>query len=626
MYISKRVFLTIITLFIVIFFLFMSLTIYGNILADDDFVNEHASQEVVDTLSNALNAEGININSSDSSNSLLESVIPNDVISSKPRNVAIILPSGDVKVQETVQLWCSLYKYRYELFSYWPEASEIKGFDILICDGIPETSYDINKFSDVCESGVDIVITQLQDIKPLSDSSVLRNSLGIRRIVSKEYEIDGVHLFGDFYLCNDRLYHDDDDYGEKDDMHLTIPYFTLRPGYEVYAVAILDDQDELNIDNEEMPPLLWRTVTGNSNVFVINSNVFSDNALLGTLTAFISRTSRTFVYPVANAQANCIINYPWLMAENNDMLSELYGHRADTLSWSVLWPSVVQTIYNYNQTADFYVSAQTDYSIEAEDSNDMASYAIKQIRKLLGTMGLSLKQTSDQELDDVLECNSKFFNEVVPKWRFSSVYCGDFEPHDLEPHLSDKNGILGDVSMVLYDRENGDPLISSLNDNVLLLGLTSYGFSHEAVDDIELISNETALALDLQYIDIDRVLYPNNDEDYWNKLSIKWASGITYYNDFKQFDFVLADELERRIRKLISCNYDYYETENQLKISINKSSNDEPAYFVIRMFNSIPDSISGGKLIKLSDTSYILEAYENEVIITEENMYKLESP
>lgn len=64
MYISKRVFLTIITLFIVIFFLFMSLTIYGNILADDDFVNEHASQEVVDTLSNALNAEGININSS----------------------------------------------------------------------------------------------------------------------------------------------------------------------------------------------------------------------------------------------------------------------------------------------------------------------------------------------------------------------------------------------------------------------------------------------------------------------------------------------------------------------------------------------------------------------------------
>ena len=77
---------------------------------------------------------------------------------------------------------------------------------------------------------------------------------------------------------------------------------------------------------------------------------------------------------------------------------------------------------------------------------------------------------------------------------------------------------------------------------------------------------------------------------------------------------------------MITCNYDYYETENQLKISINKSSNDEPAYFVIRMFNSIPDSISGGKLIKLSDTSYILEAYENEVINTEENMYKLESP
>lgn len=623
MYISKRVFLTIITLFIVIFFLFMSLTIYGNILADDDFINEHASQEVVDTLSDALNSEGINI---DSSSSLLESVIQDDVISSKPRNVALILTADNGITLETVKTWCSLYKYRYEIFNYWPKSFELKEFDILICNNIPETSYDIKNFNDICEAGADIIITQLSDIKPLNDSVILRDSLGISRIVANEYEIDGVHLFGDFYLCDDRLYYDDDDYGEEDDMRLKIPYFILRPGYEVYAVAILDDQDELNIEDEEMPPLLWRTVTGNSNVFVINSDVFSDNALLGTLTAFISRTSRTFVYPVANAQTNCIFNFPWLMAENNDSLSMLYGHRADTLSWSVLWPSVVQTIYNYNQTADFYVSAQTDYSAEAQDSNDMAGYAIKQIRKLLGTMGLSLKQTSDQPLDEVLEYNSKFFDEIVPKWRFSSVYCGDFVPQELEPYLSDGDGLLGGVSMVLYDRKYGDPLISSLKNNVLLLGLTSYGFSHEAVDDIELISNETALALDLQYIDMDRVLYPTNDNDYWNNLSIKWASAVTYYNDFDEFDFVLADELEQRIRNLISCDYDYFETENQLKICINKPSNSEPKYFVIRMFNTKPDKISGGKITKLSDTSYLVEAYENEIIITEENLFKLEAP
>ena len=285
----------------------MSLTIYGNILADDDFINEHASQEVVDTLSDALNSEGINI---DSSSSLLESVIQDDVISSKPRNVALILTADNGITLETVKTWCSLYKYRYEIFNYWPKSFELKEFDILICNNIQETSYDIKNFNDICEAGADIIITQLSDIKPLNDSVILRDSLGISRIVANEYEIDGVHLFGDFYLCDDRLYYDDDDYGEEDDMRLKIPYFILRPGYEVYAVAILDDQDELNIEDEEMPPLLWRTVTGNSNVFVINSDVFSDNALLGTLTAFISRTSRTFVYPVANAQTNCIFKAP----------------------------------------------------------------------------------------------------------------------------------------------------------------------------------------------------------------------------------------------------------------------------------------------------------------------------
>lgn len=409
-------------------------------------------------------------------------------------------------------------------------------------------------------------------------------------------------------------------------MRLTIPYFTLRPGYEVYAVAILDDQEELDIDNEEMPPLLWRTAAGSANLFVINSDVFSGDALTGTLTAFASRASQTFVYPVVNAQMNCILGYPWLLAENNDELARLYGHRAYTLSTSVLFPSIVQTIYNYHKTADFYVSARTNYDAEAKNENGMTEYAIKQIRKLLGTMGLSLKQTSEQPLEIVLERNRRFFEEKVPSFKFTSVYCGDFRPSELEPYLADSDGFLGKVSSVLYKRQDGDPLISSLNENVLLLGLTSYGFRHEAQDDIVLMANETALALDTQYIDMDRVLYPGNDEDYWNKLSIEWASAVTYYNDFKKFDFVLADEMENRVRNLLSCNYNYAEAGNTLKIRTAGTGSGGSAYFVIRMFGTVPDTVSGGTLTRLSDTSYLLSAQAEEVVITEKPAFQLAMP
>ncbi len=623
MCISKKALFTILTLFFVIFFLFMSLTIYGNILTDEDFVNEHALSEIKDSISDALNAKDPD---DDVSSVVGEIDITGTLTAFKPNRVAVISTFGDDITANTVSVWCTLYKYSCKLFDYWPTAAELKGYDIVVSDDIPKSSGDIKRLDGICNAGIDVVITRISNIKTLKDSAALRNALGIKEIVADEYEIGGVHIYGDFYLGSDRLYHDDDYYGENDDMRLTIPYFKLRPGYIVYAAALLDDQKELGIDNEDMPPLLWRTATGNANVFVINSDVFSGKALTGTLTAFISRASQTYVYPVANAQMNCIFGYPWLLAENNDELAGIYGHRAYTLSSSVLWPNMVQTIYNYHKTADFYVSAQTNYDADAEDENEMAEYAVKQIRKLLGTMGLSLKQTSDQSLESVLEHNRKFFEEKFPSWRFTSVYCGDFNPLELEPYLADDDGILGRVSMVLYNRKDGEPLISSLNDNVLMLGLTSYGFRHEALDDIELMANETALALDMQYIDMNRVLYPENTDDYWNKLSIDWASAITYYNDYKKFDFVLADEMESRIRNLLSCHYNYAEAGNVLTIKSAGIKSGESAYFIIRMFNTVPDSVSGGELTKLSDTSYLLEMQDDEVVITEKPAFDLDMP
>lgn len=623
MCISRKALFTILTLFLVIFFLFMSLTIYGNILTDEDFINEKALSEIKDSVSDALNIK-------DPDGDILGAVGEIDVsgtlTASKVQRVAVISNHGDNEVTNAVLTWCMLYKYACKIFDYWPAADEIENYDIVVSDDIPQTADSIKRLDGICEAGIDVIITHISNVRVLSDNASLRDTLGIKSIVSEQYEIDGVHVYGDFYLGTDRLYHDDDYYGENDDMRLTLPYFSLRPGYEVYAAAILDDQDELGIKNEEMPPLLWRTATQNANVFVINSDVFAGNALTGTLTAFVSRASQTFVYPVANAQMNCIFNYPWLLAENNDELAQLYGHRAYTLSSSVLWPNMVQTIYSYHKTADFYVSAQTNYDAVAEDENGMAEYAIKQIRKLLGTMGLSLKQTSDQPLESILESNRKFFEEKFPSWRFSSVYCGDFRPSDLAPYLSDEDGILGRVSMVLYERENGDPLISALDGNVLVLGLTSYGFRHEALDDIELMANQTALALDMQYIDMNRVLYPKNDGDYWNKLSIDWASAITYYNDYKQFDFVLADELENRVRNLLSCDYNYAEAGSSLTIKTAGIKSGETAYFIIRMFNTVPDTVTGGTLTKLSDTSYLLKAQADEVVITEKPAFGTDMP
>lgn len=621
MKLSLRTLWTILTLFAVIFILFMSLTIYSTILISDDFENEGVVRDPKKTLSEISEALDIeNLRQSDSS--------AENLSASGARSVAIVRTIEDGAAAESAKQWSIYSKLSYRVFDGFSSAEELSGYDIAVFDRCPTDVAQVKELEKLCESGATLVFCELCDIGYISNSPKLRGILGIETVENQAYEIDGVHLYGDFYLSTDRLYVDDDYYGDEDDMRLTIPYFTLKAGYEVYAAAVLDDQDELGIANEKLPPLLWKTTYKNSQVCVINSPVFAGEPLIGTLTAFISRTSRdgVYIYPVVNAQTNNIMGYPWLQQENDDALYGIYGHESDTLSRSVLWPGVVQTLYVYHQTADFYVSAHTDYYSEpiAKESN-MASYSIRQIHKTLGTLGLSLKQRSQAPLSEVIKENEEFFAQTAPSWRFSSVYAGGFTLEELKPYLNEKDGILGDVSMVLTDKLPGEPIISVVNDDVVALGLTSYGFKHEAQDDITLLATETALGLDNQYIDMDRVMYPSDSDDYWNNLSIDWSSAATYYNDFKEFDFVLATELEDRVRNLLLTDYSYETSADKIEIKLDKPQ-ESAAYLIVRMFTTKPVKVEGGEIKQLTDSSYLLKAESDTVTIAQEPLYWLEGP
>lgn len=621
MKLSLRTLWTILTLFAVIFILFMSLTIYSTILISDDFTNDGAVRNPAKALSGLSEAlDSKNLKESNSS--------PEQFSAGGARSVAIVRTLEGGTATESAKQWSVYSKLSYRVFDGFSGAEELSGYDVVVFDRCPTDVAEIKELEKLCESGATIVFTELCEIGHIVNSPKLRSILGIETVENQAFEIDGVHLYKDFYLSSDRLYVDDDYYGDEDDMRITIPYFTLKPGYEVYAAAVIDAQDELGIENEKLPPLLWKTTFKNSQICVINSDAFAGEALIGTLTAFISRTSHdgVYIYPVVNAQTNNIMGYPWLQQENDDALYGIYGHESDTLSRSVLWPGVVQTLYVYHQTADFYVSARTDYYSEpiAKESN-MASYSIRQIHKTLGTLGLSLKQRSQEPLSEVIKENEEFFAELAPSWRFSSVYAGDFTADELKPYLSDKDGILGDVSMVLTDKKAGEPIISIVNDDVVALGLTSYGFKHEARDDIALLATETALALDNQYIDMDRVMYPADSNDYWNNLSIDWSSAATYYNDFKSFDFVLATELEDRVRNLLLTDYSYETSADKIVIKLDKPQ-DSAAYLIVRMFSTKPGKVEGGELTQLTESSYLLKAESDTVTIEQKQLYWLDGP
>ena len=89
-------------------------------------------------------------------------------------------------------------------------------------------------------------------------------------------------------LGGERIYAKGDYFGNEDDTQITVAHYKLSAGYKVYSVGLIDKQDELGLEDKDLPPLLWRTKTDASFVFVINSDIYKGVSMLGVLTSFMS--------------------------------------------------------------------------------------------------------------------------------------------------------------------------------------------------------------------------------------------------------------------------------------------------------------------------------------------------
>ncbi len=617
MFITKRLLLNILLIFSVVAFLFMSFTLYGEFLLSGDAIDEMSSLRIpkIEGFSSMGPAGG-------ETDGFTDGQVVLD-IDHAVMQVGVVVGDGGDDIVATVREWCSYNKYGCTLFLGLPGADTAEDVDLLIfgdCDFSGESAKTLNAYG---ELGVTMIFTSLPEFEVISQSAGLADCFGIQNCVDAEFEIDGIRLFHDFYLCGDRIYTKDDDYGTKDEMNLTIPYYTLRPGYEVFAVAILDGQEEQGIKDEKMPPLLWRTNLKNSRAYVIGNDFFSGNALIGTLTAMVSNSREVFLYPIINAQMNSIINFPWLTEENTEEIREVYGHTPKTLGENIIWPSVVQTLFSYHSTADFYVGSQLDYTLEAQKDPQLIEFYTKQIRRRLATMGISLGQVSDVSDDEIIRKNREFFSEMLPENQFSTLYSGDATYEELKPYFEDEDSLLSDVHYIVSDRDTKKPLISCINGDTIQVQLITNGFSYRAKDDIELISVMTALGYNNQYLDASSVLYAGDSDDYWNNQSIVWASEITYYRQFKDFDFATMRDFGEKAETFLGLSYNYRAEENEIHISLNT---DSEVSFILRLCNDEITGIEGAQYTRITDTAYLLKTSAENVTITTQPLHEITSP
>ena len=600
---NRKVLLPILLLFLVLFVLFMFSTFSAGVLTKPQ-----------------INARGTAVPAIGGSTALLESAFAMQGGTEQAQtagtaaNPAAVLISADADDLAVFTEWCVYTKHRYQSYPDWPDASALTGASIVLVGRMEYGADALQALDAYAQTGVTLIFTRLPDYQTLAGDAALADFFGIGACVEPAREVDGLKVFSGFFLSKERIYSAGDFYGEKDDTRFSIPYYTLRTGYEGYMVGLLDDQDALGISDEKLPTLLWRTYTGTSQVCAVNTDLFDGERMLGVLTAFVSAAGDWTLYPVVNARAILMTGFPFLSNENSEAMRQRYSR--DTLGFErdIAWPNVVKVFRNYGAVPNFFVSPEFDYAGSADPVADDLTMYLRQIQSLSGTIGLSFTQTSGLPLAGVAHKAQAFFGSALPDFRLYTAFAGAFTDAQWQSYLAaGPDEMLGELSLLLFPSREGRALFTFLNNDVLTALMTDDGFTHETMDDLQLISLMTALGYSAQQVDMRRALLPAGDGDDWSSLSVAWSKGDTYFRDFEAFTSASAYELDARVRRMLGANYTCVRSGDTLRVSL--SAFDGEYWFVLRLHGETVSTVNGGEATRLPGSAWLIRLDQADATI-----------
>lgn len=590
---TRRNFFVILIMFLVVFVMFMSVDISAGYLTRREY-NPQADIPVTIRASQVFDAAVLNADESAAGENAAAALAADN-----PRVGIIAADEGSVNAL-VIKEWCVYARCRYQVYNALPEVAEIADCTVLLFDGGLVTPDDLPRLTAYADAGVDMIFTALPDYQTLQAAPELADFFGIGGFVQESLPLKGFYIFDEFFLGGDRIYALEDIYGENDaDVPRAVPYYTLRPGYLMFAQAIAEDA---SIDYKDLPGLLWRTCTGKADVFCVNTDAFGGKSLLGLITAFMSQREAFYLYPVVNAQTISVVDFPMLTVENQEQLSALYSRTSEALGRDVLWPAIVKILGNYGGSHNFFMAPQLDYADENHPSGEFITFYRQGIERLSGTLGLSLQQRSEKPLAEICRENAAFLAENMPEYVFTAA---SVTREQLAELASDGSlpAPLERVTLLMTDADDTEPLMAFVNEETLAVSYTTDGYVHESMDDLRLMCIETALGMNNQKVELSQAFYPAQGED-WNMLNLRWSRGDTYQKPYRDFDAVTVYGLDERVRTFLSVDYAAALEEDVLTLEVTNGV--EGASFVLRLIGREVLQAEGGEYTRLSDTAYLL--------------------
>ena len=497
------------------------------------------------------------------------------------------------------------------------------GVPYLLLDGAlleRQTEEMTKKLSRYVEQGGVVLFCRLPSYHTIRDCAVLQELLGIQQLRGESVRLHEIRLYSGFLLGGETCYSFE---GVKEpevvDMEREIPWYDISSRTKSYMVGFVsaEEKTSMNLNNEDMPAIIWRSNMGTGSVFAVNGDYMEGEAALGILDAMIYEAEDYALYSVVNAQNLLVTGFPDLTDENEEALAEAYGMTSRQFCRDVLWPSLAAASQKGSWKITSFLSVkQSDQSQNEPKKSDLIDY-LKFFNEESAEAGVCLGRMESEDLRWSVEDE----RSILDSWEVQYAFAGGYirkENKEKLIQLTDRTGYMEyfqDIRTVVGEYERDVQILSWLTDQITLQNATADAYMHTYKDSLRLKSLETALGYSNIQADIYRVLWPESELDEWEKVAEKMASYIdTYWKPFAAFDKTTISESDGRVRNFLNGNVESTRTGDGISIQAKDFTGD--AYLLLRTHGEKPGEMTGGTWQEVEEHTYLLTLTEEKASIT----------
>ena len=594
--VSKRKFFSIATMMFVLFFLFQ----FSMVLRD--------SRNTYDVNSSLAEKKADGENQWTPSDSNSTTVIGAD-------SSVVFVGNEDGDMGTAVSRWCTYAKRKLisckSVRTYKSDDKNLPEMMILESEKYADGD-NLTTLETLEKKGVIIVFGCLENVKNIQNNNALMKFLGIQKVVAEETHLAGVKLFEGLLLGGEVTYNTSKDKEEKkrQDLELDVPWYQVGSGTKTYMVGLLDEKTGKNVENEDLPTIIWRNGIDYGSVFAVVGDYMKDSTALGLLDGMRAEALQYTIYPIVNAQNLSMVNFPVFADENNTEMLKLYSQSVTGIARDIMWPALISVVEKSDMKMTCFIQPQADYTDDIEPKSGNLEFYLKQMKEQSAEAGISLEYQKLDKAEDKVTKDTEFFENEKTDYRFGAAFAKE---KDLKGILKDTDsGLLGDVGTLVCDYTENQPVVSYYSDSVTLQTVTSDGMNYAYSDDIRMRSIQTALGYTNVMLDMYDIFWPQEKTDRWEVMQKRFSSNLlTYWKNFRDFDSTTLSESNARIRTFLNLAYSQSREDNTITLQTSEAG----SWFILRTHGEEIDEIDGGSQTEIEADAYLICAEDTTVKI-----------